>query len=113
MGCGRCLRPFGVIVLFDNWLWPDRADPILMKMLGASAARERSRLVEATKFYLDNSAVHRPPEPPPTSDLPDHLALLSRAVAEGATARRRAVLLAAITRMARIHLEVDRLIVAA
>jgi hypothetical protein len=104
---------FGVIVLFDNWLWPDPAEPILMKMLGASAAHERSRLVEATKFYLDNRAVHRPPEPPPTSDLPGHLALLGRAVAEGATSRRHAVLLAAITRMARIHIEVDRLIVSA
>src|SRR5579864_2786764 len=104
---------FGVIVLFDNWLWPDRADPILMKTLGASAAHERSRLVEASKFYLDNRAVRRPPEPPPTSDLPDHLALLSRAAVEGATARRRAVLLAAITRMARIHIQADRLIVSA
>ena len=102
-----------MIVLFDNWLWPDRADPLLMKILGASAARERFRLVEATKFYLDNRAVRRPPEPPPTSDLPDHLALLNRAVAEGATARRHAVLLAAITRIARIHIEVDRLIVSA
>jgi uncharacterized membrane protein YccC len=101
---------FGVIVLFDNWLWPDRADSILMKSLGTSAAHERSRLAEATKFYLDNRAVHRPLEPPPTSDLPDHLALLGRAVAEGATSRRHAVLLAAITRMARIHIEVDRLI---
>jgi uncharacterized membrane protein YccC len=83
-----------------------------MASLGASVARERARLVEASKFYFDNRA-RRPPEPPPTSDLPDHLALLNRAAAEGATARRRAVLLAAITRTARIHLEVDRLIVAA
>ncbi len=104
---------YGVIVLFDNWLWPDRADPILMKTLGASAAHERSRLVEASKFYLDNRAVRRPPEPPPTSDLPDHLALLNRAAAEGATARRHAVLLAAITRMARIHISVDRLMISA
>jgi hypothetical protein len=82
---GGCAIAFGVIVLFDNWLWPDRADPILMQTLGASAAHERSRLVEASKFYLDNRAVPRPLEPPPTSDLPDHLALLSRAVAEGQT----------------------------
>jgi uncharacterized membrane protein YccC len=103
----------GVIALFDNWLWPDRADPILTKTLGASAAHERSRLVEAAKFYLDSRAVRRPPEPPATSDLPDHLALLNRTVAEGTTARRHAVLLAAITRMARIHIEVDRMIVSA
>ena len=102
-----------VIVLFDNWLWPDRADPLLMAALGAAAARERSRLLEASKYYFDHRLVRRPREPPPTSDLPDHLALLSRTVAEGETARRRAVLLAAITRMARIHIEVDRLIISA
>ena len=110
---GATAIALGVIVLFDNWLWPDRADPLLMESLGASAAHERSRLVEAAKFYLDNRAARRPREPAPTSDLPDHLALLSRAVAEGATAYRGAVLLAAITVIARIHLEVDRLIVAA
>jgi uncharacterized membrane protein YccC len=104
---------FAMIVLFDNWLWPDRADPILMQALGASAAHERSRLVGASKYYLDHHAARRPPEPPPTSDLPDHLALLSRAAAEGVTSRRHAVLLAAITRMARIHIQVDRLIVSA
>jgi len=103
----------GVIVAFDNWLWPNLADPSLMESLGASAAHERSRFFEASKFYLDNRTARRPPEPVPTSDLPDHLALLNRAAAEGATARRQAVLLAAITRMARIHISVDRLIISA
>ena len=103
----------GVIVAFDNWLWPNLADPSLMESLAASAARERSRFLEASKFYFDNRAARRPPEPPPTSDLPDHVALLSRADAEGATARRHAVLLAAVTRMARIHIAVDRLIISA
>jgi Fusaric acid resistance protein family len=102
----------GVIVLFDNWLWPDPADPILMKELETSAAHERARFVDASRFYLDSRA-SRPPEPPPTSDLPGHLALLDQASAEGATAHRRAVLLAAITVAARIHLEVDRLVIAA
>jgi hypothetical protein len=102
----------GVIVLFDNWLWPDPADPILMKALETSAGHERARLVGASRFYLDRRAA-RPPEPPPTSDLPNHLALLNQSSAEGATAHRRAVLLGAITVMARIHLEVDRLVIAA
>ena len=109
---GGSVIALGVIVLFDNWLWPDPADPILMKALEASAAHERARLVEASRFYLDSRAA-RPPEAPPTSDLPDQLALLDRAAAEGATAHRRAVLLAAITVMARMHLEVDRLVTAA
>jgi uncharacterized membrane protein YccC len=103
----------GVIVLFDNWLWPDPADPILMKALETTAAHEHARLVEASRFYLGSRAARRPPEPPPTSDMREHLALLDRAAAEGATAHRRAVLLAAITLIARIHLEVDRLVFAA
>jgi hypothetical protein len=70
-------------------------------------------LVEAARFYLDDDRVPRPKLPPPTSDLPAHLALLERAVAEGVSEHRRAILLAAITRVARVDLEVGRLIVTA
>jgi hypothetical protein len=104
---------FGVIVLFDNWVWPDRGEKILMESLGASVARAHSRLREASAFYLDSVSVRRPPLPPPTSDLPAHMALLDRAVAEGVSEHRHAILLAAITRVTRISLEVDRLVVAA
>jgi uncharacterized membrane protein YccC len=104
---------FGLLVLFDNWLWPDRAEPILIDLLGASATKYRQRLAGAVQYYLDAHAVPRPQEPPPTSDLPQHLAMLDRAVTEGLSAHRRAVLLAAVTRMARIQLETDRLIIAA
>jgi len=103
---------FGLIVVFDNWFWPDRAEPILIDTLRASAARHHQRLAGATRFYLNGRGAPRPQEPPPTSDLPQHLALLQRAVVEGLTAHRRAVLLAAITRMARIQIETDRLIIA-
>ena len=41
------------------------------------------------------------------------MALLDQAMAEGASEHRRAILLAAITRAARINLEVDRLITTA
>ncbi len=104
---------FGVIVVFDNWLWPDPAETNLMESLGANFARSRSQLVEAARFYLDDDRAPRPKLPPPTSDLPAHLALLERGVAEGLSDHRRAILLAAITRAARIDLEVNRLIVAA
>jgi len=110
---GGSVIAFGLIVVFDNWLWPDPGEAILMESLGASVARSRSRLVEAANFYLDSAAARRPPLPPPTSDLPAHMALLDQAVAEGASEHRQAILLAAITRVARISLEVDRLIVAA
>ena len=104
---------FGVIVLFDNWLWPDPGEPILMESLGASVARARSQLLGASNFFLAGESVPRPPLPAPTSDLPAHMALLDQAVAEGASEHRRAILLAAITRAARISLEVDRLITTA
>jgi uncharacterized membrane protein YccC len=100
---------FGVIVLFDNWLWPDPGEPILIESLGASVARARSQLLGAADFFLAGESAPRPPLPPPTSDLPDHMALLGHAVAEGASEHRQAILLAAITRAARISLEVDRL----
>ena len=100
---------FGLIVLFDNWLWPDPGEPILMESLAASAARARSQLLKASSFFLADQSVPRPPLPAPTSDLPAHMALLDQAVAEGASEHRRAILLAAITRAARVSLEVDRL----
>ena len=104
---------FGVIVLFDNWLWPDPGEPILIESLGASVARARSQLLEASNFFLAGESVPRPPLPAPTSDLPAHMALLDQATAEGASEHRRAILLAAITRAARVSLEVDRLITTA
>jgi uncharacterized membrane protein YccC len=104
---------FGVIVLFDNWLWPDPGEPILMESLGASLARAGTQLLGASNFFLAGESVSRPPLPASTSDLPAHMALLDQALAEGANEHRRAILLAAITRAARISLEVDRLITTA
>ena len=104
---------FGVTVLFDNWLWPDPGEPILIESLVASVARARSQVLEASKFFIAGESVPRPPLPAPTSDLPAHMALLDQATAEGASEYRRAILLAAITRTARVSLEVDRLVTTA
>jgi uncharacterized membrane protein YccC len=104
---------FGVIVLFDTWLWPDPGEPILLESLGASLARARSQLLGASNFFLAGEGEPRPPLPAPTSDLPAHMALLDQAVAEGGSEHRRAILLAAITLVARFSLEVDRLITTA
>jgi uncharacterized membrane protein YccC len=106
---GGSVIAFGTILLFDNWIWPDRGEAILLESLGASVARARSRLLEASNYYLDRRGAPRPPIPPPTSDLPAHMDLLNRAVTEGASAHRHAILLAGITRVARIGIEVDRL----
>jgi uncharacterized membrane protein YccC len=104
---------FGVIVIFDNWLWPDPGEPILMASLGASVAHARSRLLEASNFFLGDESVPRPPSPAPNSDLAAHMALLDKATVEGASEQRRAMLLGAITLAARINVEVDRLVTTA
>ena len=104
---------FGVIVLFDNWLWPDPGEPILIESLAASVAHTRSQLLGASNFFLAGESVPRPPLPAPTSDLPGHMALLDQATAEGASEYHRGILLAAITRTARMSLEVDRLVTTA
>ena len=106
---GGSVIAFGTLVLFDNWLWPDLGEELLLESLGTSVARDRSRLLAAANYYFDRQHTPRPPLPPPTSDLPSHMNLLNRAAAEGVSAHRQAILLAAITRVARIGLEVDRL----
>jgi uncharacterized membrane protein YccC len=110
---GGSVIAFGTIVLFDNWLWPDPGEAILLESLGASVARYRSRFLMAANFYLGRPDAPRPQLPPPTTDLPEHMDLLNRAVAEGVSEHRHAILLAAVTRVARIGLEVDRLTAAA
>ncbi len=107
---GGSVIAFGTIIVFDNWIWPDRGEAILMESLGASVVRAHSHLLEASNYYLDRRNAPRPPLPPPTSDLPGHMDLLNRSVAEGVSAYRQAILLAAITRVARINLEVERMI---
>ena len=51
---GGCVIAFGVLLLFDNCLWPDPAEGNLMESLATSLAHARSRLLQASSFYLDN-----------------------------------------------------------
>jgi len=110
---GGCVIAFSLISLFDTWLWPDPAEAILPGSIAASVARNRKRFVDVANFYLGEGASRRPPEPPFTSGMPDQIALLDRARAEGVSTHRRAVLLAAISREERLHIQIDRLTVAA
>ena len=61
---------FGVIVLFDNWLWPDPGEPILMESLGASVACPFASFsglrtfFSLAKAYLDRHCQHRLPTYP-------------------------------------------------
>jgi uncharacterized membrane protein YccC len=102
-----------VLAAFDGWLWPAPAETILIESLAASDERMRGRLLNATRYYLADGSAERPSNPPASSESPAQLALLDRAVAEGITPDRRAILLAAITRAARVHIEIDRLVIAA
>jgi hypothetical protein len=108
-----CVLAFGLVALFDNWLWPDPAERILPEAIAASVGRNRARFVEAANFYIDEHAGRRPPEPPFTSGMPVQLALLERARVEGVPARGRAVMLAAISREERLHIQIDRLTITA
>jgi len=102
-----------LIALFDLVLWPNPADAELIAMLGHNLARTRARLDVAAAAYFAPSGKSGVRIPGFLSDLPAHLALLERAVQEGATPQRRAVLLGAITLAERLHIAVDSLIVAA
>ena len=108
---GGCVIAFVLIALFDTWIWPDPAEAILPESLAASIARNRARFVDVANFYLGERAGKRPPEPPFTSGMPAQLALLERARVEGVPAHRRAILLAAISREERLHIQIDRLTV--
>jgi uncharacterized membrane protein YccC len=110
---GGCVIAFLLVSLFDVWIWPDPAEKILPEMIAASVARNRARFVSVTSYYLGNHVGKRPAEPPFTSGMPAQLALLERARAEGLPVHRRAVLLAAISREERLHIQIDRLTVAA
>ena len=107
-----CVIAFGLITLFDNWLWPDPAEAILPESIAASIASNRKRFVDAAKFYIDEQAGKRPPKPPFTSGMPAQLALLVRARAEGVPMHQRAIMLAAISREERLHIQIDRLMIA-
>lgn len=110
---GGCAIAFSLIAIFDTWLWPDPAEAILLESLAGSLDRIRARFIRTVAYYLDEAGAARPAEPPPTSEMPVQLALLDRAGAEGISSYRRAILLAAINVVERLHLRVDRLAIAA
>ncbi|HUY27933.1 MAG TPA: FUSC family protein [Candidatus Binataceae bacterium] len=110
---GGVVISFILVALFDTVLWPDPADATLTAMLGHSLGRTRARLGQAMALYFAPRGKLNAKIPGFMSDLPAHLAVLERAVQEGASSERRAVLLGAITLEERLHIEVDRLIVTA
>lgn len=102
-----------LIALFDLVLWPNPADAELIVMLGHNLARTRRRLDVATAAFFAPPGKSSVRIPGFLSDMPAHLALLERAVQEGATPERRAVLLGAITLAERLHIAADNLTITA
>lgn len=102
-----------LIAGFDNWIWPDPAEAILLESLAGSLLRQRARFVQTTAYYLDDPGAAPPPDPPVTSETLVQVDLLNRAGAEGISAHRRAVLTAAITAIERLHIQVSYLMIAA
>ena len=110
---GGTALAFLIVALFDTWLWPNPAEVILLESLSGSLEKIRTRFLEVTNIYLDPRRDRIPPEPPSFSDMARHLDLLDRVAAEGASAFRHGVLLAAISRTERLHGEVDRMTITA
>jgi uncharacterized membrane protein YccC len=108
-----CVISFLLIAAFDGWIWPMPAETTLIESLGSSLQRMRARLLTTADYYLDERSNQRPANPPATSEMPAQVALLNSATAEALSPHRRAVLLAAITRGARLQIEIDRLTVTA
>lgn len=104
---GACVVAYFLLTAFDTVLWPDPAEAILIESLGGSLRRSADRIRVAHRNYFAPERVARPV--PLVSDLPARLAMLNRAAAEGIGEQRRAVMLAAVTREARLHIEVDRM----
>ena len=103
---------FLVLMLFDTVLWPEPAEAALLESMAAGVARTRQRLAQVGRgYYADDGA--ELPEPRTVSRLPSHLALLASAARERSDAHRDAVLLAFVTVIERLFIEVARLTVVA
>src|SRR6266436_4381335 len=100
----------GVLVAFDMVLWPDPAERRLLRSLADTLDRQNQRLAAIGRAYLDPLAVTVLPQPAVVSVLPTQLPLLERARRELDDPQREAILLAAVTRTERLHIEIERLL---
>ena len=101
-----------LIVLFDNWFWPDPAEAMLVESLVDNLRRVRARIAQAARAYLAQHTAGAPHVLHSIHELSTNLTLLARARAEGISEHRRAVLVAAITRVARLNSIANELIIA-
>jgi hypothetical protein len=104
---------YGLIALADNWWWPDPAEAILLESLADWMSRIRRQLIESIGAYLALDPGKAGSLKVREESLTPYLELLARANAEGLSAYRRGVLVAALTRAARLKTRVDQLALAA
>ena len=93
---GMCVA-FGLVMLFDNVLWPDPADARLLQLLTDATHAMRKRLALVGRAYLDPNGAIQLPRPSITGALSVHLSLLARADYENLSPRRHALLLGGIS----------------
>jgi len=100
---------FLLMTLFDTVLWPEPAEAALLESLRECLERTRTRLRNVVHVFLDSDDASAVPAAPLISHLPAHLNLLSRAESERSDPHRDAVLLAFVTTIERIYVELARL----
>jgi hypothetical protein len=106
---GVCVA-FGLVMLFDNVLWPDPADLRLLKLLTDATHALRDRLALVKRAYLDQAGAVQLPAASITGALSLHLSLLARADYENLSPRHHALLLGAVSSNERRRLEIERLL---
>jgi Fusaric acid resistance protein family len=107
---GGALVAFGLIVLFDNVLWPDPSESELLCSLEASLKSIRVRFILIGRDYLSPSGSVALPHPSTICAMGNHLTLLARAEREGISRGRYAVLFSAVSSTERLRLEVERML---
>ncbi len=103
------LIAFFVIALFDGFLWPNPAEPILVESLSVSLRRECQRLLQFIKSESPNGGGALRPLSSVESDIAVHLGLLERACREGIGEKKQAVFLGTITHVEQIFAQIERL----
>jgi hypothetical protein len=101
---------FGLVMLFDNVLWPDPADSRLLQLLAEATRALQQQVAVLGHAYLDPKGSIELPRSLQDGALGVHLALLSRADRENLSPRGHALLLGGVSTTERRRLEIERLI---
>jgi uncharacterized membrane protein YccC len=110
---GGAVIAFGLLVLFDNVLWPDPSENELLLSLERSSKSIRERFNAIGRSYLSPSGSVALPDFSTAGAMGAHLNLLARASREGISSRRYAVLFAAVSVTERLRLVVERMLATA